>query len=1169
MWTRLRAIVSRLTFMLARRRFDEDLRIEIDTHLDSLTEHYRRQGLSPDEAFLAARRQFGNPAVLRQDIREMNSIGWLEHTVQDVRHALRQLARTPAFAGVVIVTLALGIGSTTAIFSVVEAVLLRPLAYPESDRLVRFIERTPGPANEIGYQQSLASIWSRDLPTLRAQARTLSHVGIHSAVLATVTIDPGNPLRLEGSRVSPSIFEMLGVRPVLGRIFFTAEESASAEPVVIISYSMWQQHFGGRNDVLGRSIEVGGTAATIVGVTPPAFQFPDANSLYWLPYTLGGRMQRIPPIARLADGVTIEMASANIEAILQEVRKTEPRRPGATSTSASRFEVRSIQEHLVAPVRPVLLVLAFAVAFVLLIACVNVTSLLLNRNAARRQELALRVALGASPGRIVRYVMTETLLLATCGGAAGVLLSFGTVSLLRTLGTSLARRDLTPGVSIPRLEEIGIDGTALMFGVAVTLCTGLLVGWLPVVRYGIARQTDAGPSRRGRAAILVSQTALATMALIGGGLLVHSFVKLTRVDPGYDPDHLLTFSVRPSASEGSVALSEEIAERLRVLPGVKASGYAELLPMVRFRTGGPLTPAQPMPAGTPPPPEPIDMRTVSHAFVDAMGMRIVAGRSLREDDERAVLMNETLAGSGFLGPRALGQHVLVAGNPDPFEVVGIVRDVRQYGLDQEPDPQVFVDARQLPPGNPSPYYAVRVEGNPADYVSSVREAVREIDSSAVLDNVATMQQVVSNALSRPRLFAVLAAAFAFVAALLAAIGVYGVTAYSVTQRTRELAVRLALGARPTELLVMVIRQGVAWTLVGLFLGVAGSVGLSRYLQGVLFGITPVDPLTFAVVSALFLVVALLATFIPARRIARVDPLVAFRVALFLLLIGPAVATPAQAQMPPGGGELPPIEVQKLRPNLFLVSGAHANSVVFARAKDLVLIDTKGPKPGWGRAVADEIARFTKLPITTIINTSASGNSVGGNPDFAGGKVEIIAHEYAPADMRFMKLMFPKPTGGGLPTRTFKDRLTVGAGSDRLELYYFGPTTNRSSIFVVIPALRVMLTGVAFGDKTLPALTRPSGGNGVEFPNTLTKALPLMRDVDTIITGRSGVATPRELEVHRDFMRDFLEYARQAKKAGKSPAAAAKAWRVPARYAGYKADPRLVLGSIETIYRQLP
>ncbi len=442
-----------------------------------------------------------------------------------------------------------------------------------------------------------------------------------------------------------------------------------------------------------------------------------------------------------------------------------------------------------------------------------------------------------------------------------------------------------------------------------------------------------------------------------------------------------------------------------------------------------------------------------------------------------------------------------------------------------------------------------------------------MDPSATVDSVATMQQIVSNALSRPRLFAALAAAFAMVGAFLAAIGVYGVTAYAVTQRTRELAVRLALGARPSELIAMVIREGVTSTIAGLMLGVAGGIGLGRYLQGVLFGIASVDPVTFATVPVLFVVAATLATLIPARRIARVDPLVSLRVVLLVLMIGTALPASAQPSGPTGG-ELPPIEVQQLRPNLFLVTGAHANSVVFVRSKDLVIIDTKGPRPGWGRGIADAMKRFTRLPVSTIINTSASGNVVGGNPDFADGKTEIIAHEYALPDMRFMKLMFPKPTGGGLPTRTFKDRLTVGTGADRLELYYFGPTTNRSSIFVMIPAVRVLVTGVAFAGKALPPLTRPAGGNGVEFPNTLTRALPLTRDAEIIITSHDGVVKPQELEVHRDFMRDFLDYARQAKASGKTPAAAARAWNIPPRYTGYTADPVLVVRSLENIYKQL-
>jgi cyclase len=283
------------------------------------------------------------------------------------------------------------------------------------------------------------------------------------------------------------------------------------------------------------------------------------------------------------------------------------------------------------------------------------------------------------------------------------------------------------------------------------------------------------------------------------------------------------------------------------------------------------------------------------------------------------------------------------------------------------------------------------------------------------------------------------------------------------------------------------------------------------------------------------------------------------VLLVVLSFGPAV---------PVRAPLPPIEVQKLRPNLFLFSGANAKTVVFVRSTDVVVIDTQGPRPWWGGAIADEVKRLTRLPITTIINTSASGSHVGGNPELAAGKVDIIAHEHAAADMRKMTLMFTKPTGGGLPTRTFKDRLTVGSGPDRLELYYFGPSTNRSGIFIVIPALRVLLTGDAFGGKSLPALTRPDGGDGVEYPNTLTRALPLTRNIDMIITGHGGVAKPEDLEVHRDFMRDFLESTRQAKKAGLTAGAAAKAWKLPARYVGYEAQPAMVLGAMEWIYRQL-
>jgi len=813
-------------------------------------------------------------------------MGWFRDIDQDLRYAIRTLRRSPGFTTVAVLTLALGIGATTAMFSVINAVLLRPLPYPNSDRLVRFIEhRPPDARNAIGYPQQLASVQTTDLPAFRAEATTLSHVGVYVGT-AMMWTGHGEPIRLQATRLSPSILAMLGVRPRIGRTFELREETPGTDAAVILSHAVWQQYFGGRTDVLGQSLVLDGRSFAVIGVMPNGFQYPDPQTQVWTPYALGATRARLQPIARLADGVSFEAASAQVSGILHNLRTSS----APQTANPPEFGIERVQEQLVAPVRPALLALAAAVAAVLLIACANVANLLLARSAARRREIAVRLALGARRGRIARQLLTESALLAVAGGAAGTLIAIGSLQLLHALGASLSRTDLTPGVSIPRLDEIRIDMSALAFTLVLAVSTGMLFGMAAALRQSNCRHSDflregfssASPGfnllrhQRTQGVLVVVEIATAMLLLVGGGLLIHSFIKVSTVNPGYDPVNLLTFNV-PSAGRAASPFNEDLVERLRSLYGVRSVGYAELMPMVRFRTGIPIRPAQSSsPENTPP--GPIDSRTVSRDFLRAMGVRVIEGRGFNENDRagqpRVMLINRTLARSGFLGPNPIGTRVFAG--PFPWEVVGIVDDVHQYGLDQEPDPQAFFDIRQLPTGNPNPYFAVRVDRNPIALVPSVRGIVRQLDPSAVVDSVATMEQVVSNSISRPRLYAVLLSVFAGVAGVLAAIGIYGVIACSVAQRTREIGIRMALGAARTDVMALVLGQSAVVVGVGLALGLSTAVALTRYLQAMLFGVTPVDLTTFVAVSLLFGIVAMFACWVPARRAADVDPMVVLR-----------------------------------------------------------------------------------------------------------------------------------------------------------------------------------------------------------------------------------------------------------------------------------------------------
>ena len=830
-----------------------------------------------------------------------------ESFVQDATYTIRMVRTSPGFAAVAVLTLALGIGANTAIFSVVNAVLLRPLPYPESERIVRLFENVIPPRGAAAAPQRTAALSVSELETFRSHTKTLSGLGVSIPTIRTLT-GGGEAARLVGTRLTPAIFAMLGTHPALGRPLQPEEAVAGADTVIILSHSTWQRYFAGRDTVIGQTAIFDGKPHTIVGVMPAGFAFPDPQTEFWMPFVpAASDTRRLQVTARLQPGVTMAAAADEMASIIPRLRSEPEGGAPPLPSGVRRFEVARLLDLTVAPVRPALLLLAGAVGFVLVIACLNVANLLLARSADRQREMAVRLAVGARRTRLIRQTLTESLLLAGAGGLAGVGLAFGGVRLLRTLSASLPRRDLGPAPSLPRLAEIEIDGSVLLFTVLVSILTGVLFGLAPAMRLSGSRQMTALRSapvasgsgfnlfrgERVQGLLVVVEIAMAMVLLIGGGLLIHSFVKLSRVNLGYDPSHVLSFQISLPAGRTDLQLrqlADRLVERLQTVPRVRAVGYVEALPntmvsgrFVPLRTT-PEMPAsirRPMPgaftADTP------DTRLVSRDFLKSLQIQAVAGRTFGENDgqgqPRVLVINETLARSGLLGATPLGRHVYALGD-QPWEVIGIVEDVRQFGPAQRAEPQVFIDFRQVPESQRISgvglYFSVRVDGDPAALVPDVRTISRALDAQTIVDNIAPLEQLVSNAVARPRLYAVLLGIFAAVAALLAAIGIYGVMSHSVTRRTREIGIRVALGARRSGVMALVLRQSLVLTAAGIALGAGGAVALTRSLEQMLFGLAPLDAATYTAVSVLFAAVATIAAYVPAHRATQVDPLVALR-----------------------------------------------------------------------------------------------------------------------------------------------------------------------------------------------------------------------------------------------------------------------------------------------------
>jgi len=819
--------------------------------------------------------------------------------MHDIRYAFRQMKRAPGFVIVAILTLGLGIGANTAIFSIVNAILLRPLPYKDSDRLVRIVENIPAEESFSGLPERTTGMSPDAFVDWRSRTTTLSGMAMERPL--SMTLAGREAVRLSGLQLSPALFPMLGVQPALGRVFEAAEEKPGSAKVIIVSHAVWQKYLGADSQISGQILMLDDSPYIVVGVMPRDFSYPNPQTDFWTPLSLPPQEQvlGLQVIARLKDGIPITAAAEEATRIGREFRgqsQNDPQPPGPP-----RIEVLTIKEELVAPVRLPLLVFVIAVSFVFLVACINVANLFLARATIRNKEIAIRMMLGAGRGRVLRQLLTENILIAFLGGAAGIALALAASRFFIAYGHGLARLALTrvgnAGNVIPRLNEVTIDTRVLLFTLGLTVATGILFGLIPAFRIGRSNALHAIDSRTGgssgvslrvlRSAMVIGQVALTLVLLLGAGLMIKSFVRLSNTDLGYDPANVLTFNIpqRELAypqeewkQPQRTAFAHEVTRRVASIPGVEAAGFTNVLPMVQMRLSLGVNAEGRSSV------QDVDCFTVSPDYFRAMGMRVIDGRGFAVEDARSrrpvYVINRTLAHRLFSNGNPIGRTVSLGPNMAAGEVAGVVDDVRQRTLDEQPSPVIFVGPEHtigvVGEAEAGVYFAVRTRRAAAAIVPEIRNIVRDLDPKLAVDNIATMNQIISNSIVTPRSYAVLLGSFSAAALVLATIGLYGVLSYFVTQRTREIGIRLALGAKDHEVIGLVLREGLAMGASGVGIGLVSSLALTKYLEKMLFGVTALDPATFLIVSATLVVVTFIASYVPARHATRIDPLAALR-----------------------------------------------------------------------------------------------------------------------------------------------------------------------------------------------------------------------------------------------------------------------------------------------------
>jgi putative ABC transport system permease protein len=862
---------------------EEDLDREIRAHLDLLTDRNTRLGLSPEKARRAALVELGGAEQLKERVREVRMGYLLDATLQDLRSTVRMLLKTPGFTIVVVTTLALGIGATTAIFSVINAVLLKPLPFPQSERLVSVdsarLGRTGG--DLVSYPDFLD--WE-------SQNHVFDNIAAYRTTRMTLA-GPVEPLSIPAVVASAGLFSVLRVTPQLGRGFHSKDQ-ATPENVVVISDSLWRSTFGADPGILGRGISLNSKSFTIIGVMPPAFNFPIQEERVELWTTMAYELAQTPAgsqpssenrgaayfhaIARLAPSASVKQAQAEMDQITGALNQQY-----ASERSPTMAVVVPQLDKLVGDVRPALLILFAAVGFVLLIACANVSNLLLARLSVRHRELSIRAALGASSSRIARQLLTENLVLSAIGTGIGLLLAGLGVRLLLWLH---------PG-NLPRIGFVALDGPVLGFAVLTMVVTAVLFGIAPVWqvrRSQIAqslgagrRNTDGGWSRRVRQLLIVGELALTLVLMAGTSLLTQSLVRLQRTSPGFEPAGVLSLNVR--LSEGTAysdsqkrQFYEGLSRDIAALPGVRAAAAVAFLPLTDDGVTAPLeVDGRPQPLAERPR---IAVNIATSEYLRAMGIPLKSGRGFSSGDDdkapRVCLISEALAERVFPGENPLGKSVKPGIGDDAYQIVGVVGNVKPATLSAAPVPQLIVSSAQLPVGNMT--LVVRSETSPESLISAVRNQIHTFDAGLAIWNVRTLDEYVADATLPARFNSLLLSIFAAVALVLTAVGLYGVISYSVAQRTREMGIRLALGAGPGAVRRLVVGQAATLAFVGVGVGLPAAFGLTRLMSSLLYGVSASDPYTFAGVAVVIALVALLACYVPAYRATRIDPTVALR-----------------------------------------------------------------------------------------------------------------------------------------------------------------------------------------------------------------------------------------------------------------------------------------------------